>query len=146
MIRPELSGDAELVLDASLFLAAISPNELHHARALALYDSAPDAQPFLVPSLFRLEVLAALARRRESTELLDAVDAIVSGRRFHAVAVEAPLIERSVAVARVARLRAYDAIYAALALERGAALLTLDKEVCAKLDGAFPEAILVTPM
>jgi predicted nucleic acid-binding protein len=49
-------------------------------------------------------------------------------------------------VARAARLRAYDAVYAALALERGAVLLTLDREVCSKLDGAFPEALLVTPM
>lgn len=140
-----LTSDAELILDASLFLAAISPGELHHAPARALYDAAPDTQPFLVPSLFRLEVLAALARRRESTELLDAVDAMVSGPRFHSVTLEAPLLERSAAVARAARLRAYDAVYAALALESGGALLTLDRELCSKLDGAFPEAMLITP-
>ena len=146
MIFSKLTSDAELILDASLFLAAISPGELHHPHALALYDSVPDSQPFLVPSLFRLEVLAALARRRESTELLDTVDAVVSGPRFHTVTLEAPLLERSVAIARAARLRAYDAVYAALALERGAALLTLDRELCAKLDGAFPEAVLITLM
>jgi len=140
-----LTSDAELILDASLFLAAISPSELHHGPARALFDSAPDSQPFLVPSLFRLEVLAALARRRESNELLDAVDAMVSGPRFHTVALEALLIERSVAVARAARLRAYDAVYAALALEQKAALLTLDRELCSRLDAAFPEAVLVTP-
>jgi predicted nucleic acid-binding protein len=126
-----------------VFLAAISPSEIHHAAARALYDTAPEDRPFLVPSLFRTEVLSALARRRESEELLDTVEVLVSGPRFHSVAIDAGLIERAGEVARLARLRAYDAVYAALALERGAAFLTLDVEVRSKLSRAFPELPLI---
>jgi predicted nucleic acid-binding protein len=59
------------VLDASVLVAAISPAEVHHVAARSLFDSHPATRPFLVPSLFRVEVLAALARRGESNELLD---------------------------------------------------------------------------
>jgi predicted nucleic acid-binding protein len=138
------STDRDSVLDASLFLAKISPAEKHHVLASQLYDSAPETQRFVVPALFRVEVLAALARRNERDEVLDIVDAIVSGPRFYPVALEAPLLERAAEVARSARLRAYDAVYAALALERDAALVTLDRDVCSKLDAAFPEIVVVT--
>jgi len=144
VIRSTLPDDVELVLDASLFLSAISPGETHHGQARALYDAAPEAGPFLVPALFRVEVLSALARRRESSELLDLVDTLVSGPRFRSIPVEAPLLERAASVASSARLRAYDAVYAALALEQNAALLTLDDEVCVKLNATFAELVLVT--
>jgi predicted nucleic acid-binding protein len=136
---------SDVVLDAAVFVAAISPSEIHHTAARDLYDTAPEDRPFLVPALFRTEVLAALARRRESDELLDTVEVLISGPRFHSVSIDAPLIERASEVARAARLRAYDAIYAALALERNAALLTLDGEVSAKLSEVYPELRLITP-
>lgn len=130
------------VLDASVLVAAISPTEVHHAAARELYESLPEDRAFLVPSLFRLEVLAALVRRGESGELLDTVDVLVSGPRFHVVAVDFVLIQRSVEAARTARLRAYDAVYVALALARDASLLTLDSEVQAKIRAAWPDMAL----
>jgi predicted nucleic acid-binding protein len=134
------------VLDASVFIAAISPSEIRHSTARKLYDSQAPDQAFLVPSLFRVEVLSALGRRGEPQELLDAVDVLVSGPRFHSVAVDSALIERATQVARVARLRAYDAVYVALALNRGALLYTLDAEVRSKMTEAFPDIILVAPI
>lgn len=86
MILTEVEG--EVVLDASLFLAAISDKEIHHASARKLYEAMPEDRPSVVPALFRIEVLSALARRREPNELLDAVDALLSGPRFHVVALE----------------------------------------------------------
>lgn len=131
-----------VVLDASVFVAAISPAEIHHVAAQTLFDSHPATLPFLVPSLFRVEVLAALARRGEPDELLDPVAVLVSGPRFHAVEVDAFLIERASQVARAARLRAYDSIYVALALDRDARLLTLDAEVRSKTSLTFPALAL----
>jgi predicted nucleic acid-binding protein len=87
-----------------------------------------------------------LARRGEGAEVLDAVDALVSGPRFYPISLEAPLLERATSVARSARLRAYDAVYAAVALERRASLVTLDGDVCSRLTAAFPELVLVTPL
>jgi predicted nucleic acid-binding protein len=54
LIVSTLSTDAEHVLDASVFVAAISPKEIHHVRARELYDSAPENHSFLVPALFRV--------------------------------------------------------------------------------------------
>jgi predicted nucleic acid-binding protein len=133
------------VLDASVFVAAISPTEIHHLAARRLYDSYSEALAFLVPSLFRLEVIAALARRGEPDEMLDTVGVLVSGPRFHAFPMDAPLIETATHVARAARLRAYDAVYVALALNRNAALLTLDTDVRSKISVAFPGLSLIAP-
>jgi predicted nucleic acid-binding protein len=134
---------SEAVLDASVFVAAISPSEIHHGVARKLHDSWPEDQSFLVPSLFRVEVLAALARRGEPNELLDTVEVLVSGPRFHGIAIDASLIELATQVARVARLRAYDAVYVALALSRDAVLLTLDSEIRSKMIEAYPNLKLV---
>jgi predicted nucleic acid-binding protein len=69
----------------------------------------------------------------------------VSRLRLHSIAVEPPLLERAALVARAARLRAYDAVYAALALEQSAALVTLDGDVCSRLMATFHELVLGTP-
>jgi predicted nucleic acid-binding protein len=127
------------VLDASVFVAAISPTERHHRDARQLFDSHPDTEPYLVPGLFRVEVLAALARRGESAELLDTVDALVLGPRFYVCSLDEALLVRAGQVARAARLRAYDAVYVALALERGVPLFTLDREVVLRCREVFPE-------
>ncbi|MFN2377375.1 MAG: type II toxin-antitoxin system VapC family toxin [Candidatus Binatia bacterium] len=131
------------VLDASVFVAAVSPREIHHCAARELYDSYAADRAFLVPSLFRLEVLAALARRGESDELLDNIDVLVTGPRFHSVPIDASLLERSVQVARTGHLRAYDAVYVALALSLDASFLTLDADVRSKVAEVFPSLSLV---
>jgi predicted nucleic acid-binding protein len=135
----------ELVLDASVFVAAISPSEVHHRAARALYASSRDDQAFVVPSLFRVEVLAALARRDEPAEVLDLVEVLVTGPRFHSVAIDEALVDEAARVVRAARVRAYDALYAALALSRSAALLTLDVELRSKISAAFPQLSLPLP-
>jgi predicted nucleic acid-binding protein len=131
-----------VVLDASVFVAMISPSEIHHARARECYRSHSADEVFWVPSLFRLEVLAALARRGEARELLDTVDALVCGPRFYPVPTD-ELVERAVDVARKARLRAFDAIYAALSLSRGAVLMTMDGGLKRHLVAAFPDVRVV---
>lgn len=135
----------EVVLDASVLVAALSPREVHHRAARESYDAHPESRAFLVPSVFRLEVVAALARRGESDELLDIVAALVSGPRFHSVDVDSSLLELATRVARTAKLRAYDAVYAALALSSDAALLTLDSEMSSRLARAFPKAKIALP-
>ncbi len=125
------------VLDASVFIAAISPTERHHPQARLLLESHPETEPFLVPELFRVEVIAGLSRRGEPAELLDTVDAVIRGPRFFACPLDAELIQRAVDVARIAHLRAYDAVYVALALLRGQPLLTLDAEVAERCGASF---------
>jgi len=131
------------VLDASVFVAAISPAESHHRQARLLFDSHADSAPYLVPELFRVEVIAALARRGEPPELLDTVDAIVRSPRFYSCPLDEILIEEAVHVARVARIRAYDAVYVALALNRGEPLFTLDGDVGSRSQSAFPDLAVI---
>ena len=133
------------VLDASVFIAAHSPSERHHALARRAYSMHPDTLPYLVPDLFLVEVMAAFARRGEPEAFLETVDALVRGPRFHAVAMDGDLLERAMFVARRARLRAYDAVYVALALARDAPLLTLDNEVIERSKANFDEFRLYTP-
>ncbi len=104
-----------------------------------MFQSHTATSPFLVPELFRVEVVAGLARRGEPSELVDAVDALIRGPRFVAVALDARLLEQAVAVARVARLRAYDAVYVALALLWEQPILTFDEEVIERSRARFPE-------
>ena len=131
------------ILDASVFIAAISPSERHHRQARLLFESHPDTAQFLVPELFRVEVIAGLARRGEPIELLDAVDALVRGPRFYACRLDEDLHEEAVRVARLARLRAYDAMYVALALRRREPLFTLDGEVVSRCLVSFPDLRVV---
>jgi predicted nucleic acid-binding protein len=132
---------SEVVLDASVFIGACSPAEIHHAAARAAVDSIPANRPFVVPSLFRIEVASALARREESAFFIDTVDALVTGPRFFTCPLDYALVRLSVEVARRAGCRAYDAVYGALALSRGAVLLTLDEDLRSRFSGAYPGEI-----
>ena len=121
------------VLDASVFVSALSPNERQHARALALFESHPADRPYSVPALFRVEVVSALVRRSEKPDVVDLVDALIRSRRFHAYPVDAALLEEATNMARYAGLRAYDAVYAALAHVLGVELMTIDDEMASRL-------------
>ena len=79
----------------------------------------------------------------ETAALLDAVDALVRGPRFHSCALDQDLLEGAVRVARVARVRAYDAVYIAHALARAQPLFTLDAEVLARCQTSFPDLAVV---
>ena len=126
------------VLDASVFVAVVSPSERHHAQAVALYESHPERMPFLVPGVFRVEVISALARRGEQADLLDVVDALLRGPRFFPHAVDDHLIDTATEVARRAGLRAYDAIYVAVALNTESPLYTLDVDLIDRVATAYP--------
>lgn len=134
-----------IVLDASVFVSAISPSERHHESARKFWLEQSDLLPFVVPSLFRTEVIAALARRGESDEFLDTIDAIVSGSAFHTITVDSSLLDLATSVARQARLRAYDAVYVALASRRGETLCTLDSEILIKARDALPGLSVMVP-
>ncbi len=127
------------VLDASVLVAAISPQERHHVQARALFESIQEDTPYFVPALFRVEVIAAFARRGETPAFLDAVDALVRGPRFHSFPVDETLLELAVHVGRHARLRAYDSVYCALALLQSAPIFTLDAEIRAGLADVYPD-------
>ena len=136
-----MSGVARLVLDASVYVASRSPAESHHRRARELMTLGGSATPFLVPDLFRLEVVAALARRGASVAALDAVEEDLAGIVFEPRGVTRELIDGANQVARRAHLRAYDAVYVALALQEHAHLVTLDVELLQRVRENWPRLL-----
>jgi predicted nucleic acid-binding protein len=126
-----------LVLDASVAVAAARAGEPAHAAARArLSRILSGADEIVVPTLFAVEVTAALARAGEPAGVVRAwVDAIGS------IAVQVvPLGSRFAARARETamrwKLRAADAVYVALAAREGIALCTIDQEVARRSAGA----------
>lgn len=121
---------ATYTVDASVFLNAFNPYEPGHDTShplLALFQER--AIPIIVPSLLRPEVSAAIIRGREDADL---------ARRFtHAlerlphivwVPLDNTLARQSADLAASCRLRGSDAVYVAVALRFGSALVTLDRE------------------
>lgn len=117
-------------VDASVFLNAFNPYEDGHEvsrSVLARFEE--EAIPIIVPNLLRVEVAAAVARGRGDAGL---------ARRFaetlmrlpHLVVV--PLDDRLAAVAAALAadqgLRGADAVYGAVAVRFGSALVTRDRE------------------
>lgn len=125
-------------LDASGFIAAISPSERHHRQARLLFGSHPDSAQFLLPEFFRVQVIAGLTRRGEPVELPDAVDALARGPRFCACRLDHDLLEEAVRVGCLERLRAYVAVYVALALGRSEPRFRLDEDVVSRCLASFP--------
>lgn len=130
------------VLDASVFVSSILRSELRHLRAVELLGRFRTGR-FLVPSVFEVEVVAALARRDVAGPVIDGVRTAIGTAQFDRRSVD-PLVARAAAVAATARLRAYDAIYAALALQEGAPLVTFDDELRVRLGVSFPELVVVS--
>lgn len=124
------------VLDASVFIATLSPAEPHHAAALALYAARPATSPFLVPAIFRLEVLAALTRKGAPAELIDTADALVRGPVFCAIPMDTALLDEAARLARLTGLRAYDAVYVAVAARFRTPLVTLDRDMVRRIEAA----------
>lgn len=130
------------VLDASVFIASESVTEHHHAAALALLRTVPPDEPFLVPSVFVVEVASALARRGTSRERMDTVLAHVAGPRFAVYPVEDLVLKSARELAATRGLRAYDAIYAALAIAHSGVLLTFDGDVERRLADSHPGLVV----
>ena len=117
------------VLDASVAVASLRPNEPLHAAAVAyLSPLLKGRDSIVVPSIFRIEVAYALARCGFTAAQ---VTRFVGGFLAHAtVATLGPRrAKRIQALAVATRLRAADAIYVWLAQAEGIPLVTADQEI-----------------
>jgi predicted nucleic acid-binding protein len=97
------------------------------------------------PTIAVVEVAAGIVRRTGDPSLAaDAVRLLIGlpGAEFHAL--DLPAAVQAAGVARDLRLRAGDALYAAVALDHGCTLVTMDEELLHRasslLDACTPEA------
>jgi predicted nucleic acid-binding protein len=120
---------SEYVLDASVAVASLRPNEPGHTAAkkrLGLLLTGSDT--IVVPAIFGIEVASALARVGfPPADARRFADAFVSRGRLVTIGPRAARATLELAVQ--ARLRAADALYLWVAMKEGLPLITADQEL-----------------
>lgn len=131
-------------LEASVWLAAVSPAEPHHNVCAQLLEQLLSRQTALhQPGLFVIEVCAAIARRTRDAALAERMGHLAIGLpRLQMHELDHALAARASRIASRCALRGADAVYVATAQNSGATLLTIDHELvqrgCAEVDVSTP--------
>jgi predicted nucleic acid-binding protein len=118
-----------MVVDASVIVAMYRPDEVGHQRALVWFGSfGPESEPILAPSLLISEVASGLQRAFDDPDLiLRAVSSLLADPRLRLVPVGNTLAFHAADVAARLGIFGCDAIYVALAQDRGERLISLDR-------------------
>jgi predicted nucleic acid-binding protein len=124
-----------LVLDASVAVAAARMGEPSHRRSRVRVQRAlTGADEIVVPSLFSVEVGAALARAGEPLGTVRAyVEALLARATVVPLGVRAARAAREMAMR--CRLRAADGVYVWVASREGLPLCSLDEEIAFRAGG-----------
>ena len=117
-------------VDASVFLNAFNPAEAGHAESQGVLAWLQEqATPIIVPTLVLPEVAATIRRVRGDGALArDFANALSRLPNLVLVNLDTTLAQQAADAAAQYRLRGSDAVYAAVALRFGSALITLDRE------------------
>lgn len=118
------------VIDASVYIALINAREESHASSWAWFEGAKRAQePILAPAILLAEVSAALARGVGDKVLAHrVVEQLKRSAAAELVPVTLALAEHAALIAAEHQIRGCDAVYVALADQRGDSLVTLDRQ------------------
>jgi len=118
------------VIDASVHVADARPQEPHHIEARTLLARmAAENQPVYLPEIVLAEIAAAIPRgTRQIALALRLTAALRRVPHFYFVPVERTLGDLSAEIAARYQIRGCDAVYAALAQQQGAVLITLDRQ------------------
>jgi predicted nucleic acid-binding protein len=117
------------VLDASVAVASLRPNEPRHSAARKrLVPLLMGRDTIVVPAIFGIEVASALARVGFTpTDARRCADSFVSRGRL--VTIGPRVARATMELAVRARLRAADALYLWVAMKEGLELVTVDAEL-----------------
>jgi len=128
-------GAATFTVDASVFLNAFNPYEEGHEESKAVLARLEgNAIPIIVPNLLRVEAAGAVARGRGDAGLAQRFAAALL-RLPHLVVIplDDALAATAAQLAADHRLRGADAVYGAVALRFGSALVSRDGEQLTRL-------------
>jgi predicted nucleic acid-binding protein len=127
------------VVDANVWLAAFDAAEPDHFDSAAfLREAAVQGIAFMAPAIVPAEVAAATARRsRDSQKGEQAMTRLPQTPGLQFVELTIPRAEQAGRSASRHFLKGADSIYAALAFELGAELVTLDGELLTRTSGAL---------
>jgi predicted nucleic acid-binding protein len=118
------------VIDASVHVADARPQEAHHPEARALLARlAAEKRVVYLPEIVLAEIAAAVSRGTgERTLARRLVAALRRVPHFQYVPVDHVLGDLAASLAAEHQIRGCDAVYVALARQRGATLITLDRQ------------------
>ena len=118
------------VIDASVHVADARPQEPHHAEARALLAQvAEQDMPVFLPEIVLAEIAAGISRGTGQIAMAQRlVDALRRVPQFVFVPVEHTLGDLAAEIAAEHQIRGCDAVYVALARQRDAILITLDRQ------------------
>jgi len=121
---------SSVTVDASVFVNAFSPDENgSNESAEFLSKLVKNGIPLIQPTLFFPEVVAAIARKQDDTEIaLELARELKKFSRLTLINLDDDLADYASEIAAKHRLRGSDSVYAAVALRFGTELITLDKE------------------
>ena len=128
------------VIDASVWVAAVDIQDPSHASARGCLQSlVRDDVVVIVPVHARVEVACALARRFDDADLAQQLTETMFGAAFlREVPITDVFAREALILGTASRLRAADALYAALARAEDAVLITLDRELLERAGGVSP--------
>ena len=128
------------IIDASVFLNAFNPHEDGHEDSRELLAGFQTrGVPLVCPTLLLPEVAGAIRRGREDAALArEFAGALRSLPHLILVPLDETLAAQASQIAAEHALRGSDAVYAAVALRFGGALVTLDREQHARLKHVLP--------
>jgi predicted nucleic acid-binding protein len=133
-----------IVADASFWVAAFLPQDAHHEQsARLLRRMVTDAFPVFAPTLALVEIAGAVTRRTGTARLAEDTVRYLKGEAWLTLSpLSLPLSESAARIAIACSLRGGDAVYAALARQENAPLVTLDDEM---LQRAGKAVVVMTP-
>lgn len=137
-----VQGPVTFTVDASVFLNAFNPSEEGHEESKAVLAAMQeDAIPVIVPNLLRVEAAAAIARGHEDPKLARRfAESLLRLPHLVVVTLDDRLAATAAGLAADRRLRGADAVYGAVALRFGSALLSRDREQLERLAEVVPTA------
>lgn len=118
------------VIDASVYVAWINAQEPGHASSWVWLETALSVhEPLVAPVILLSEIAAALSRGMGDAQLAQQVALqLEHGGLIELFPVTLSLAARAAAIAAGHGIRGCDAIYVALAEQRGEKLITLDQQ------------------
>ena len=130
-----------LVVDASVWVSAIDSNDPFHRSSDAFLAALMDGhENIIVPSIARLEVSCALATVYGNAVWARALSEEYLRPPFHKeVPVTEALLDAAITIGTEQRLRAADALYAAVAMSAGVPLVAWDKELITRAGAITPQ-------
>jgi predicted nucleic acid-binding protein len=140
------------IIDASVAVALLNAHEKDHASSWAWFegyspaesqDYNPAGESLAAPSILLAEVAAALSRGLGDPALAHrAVEELRGSGLIELVPVTLSMAERAAILAADHQIRGCDAVYVALAQERGVPLITLDRQ---QRERVPPHIVALTP-